>query len=98
MTDKSKTKKELKKEVRLLIVKEAENLENLIKVNPSISNLSELLFSVAKIKQLAKSHSEVLRLAEVVCFCGKTESNDKYFKHLLYSETNKILENSTQSN
>lgn len=96
MTAKQITKAEEKKQARLLIVKKCDELENqiksLIKEYPDFSNLNELLFSVAEIKKIAKTHSEVIRLAEVVCFCGTTKQKDTYFKNLLYSETKKILD------
>ncbi|MBR2386037.1 hypothetical protein IKA92_01920 [bacterium] len=95
MTQKQLTKKEQRKQARLLIVKKLESLENQIKSfinNPETCNFDELLFSVAEIKILAKNQSECIRLAEVVCFCGKNEQKDTYFKHLLYSNINKILE------
>lgn len=87
------TKKELKKEVRLTIVREVENLKQLINQSVSGEVKESLLFSVAKIISLAKSHAEVLRLVELVCFCGKNEERDTYFKNLLYRETSKIYEN-----
>lgn len=87
------TKKELKKEVRLTIVREAENLKQIINQSVGGEVKEALFFSVAKIISLAKSHAEVLRIAELVCFCGKNEKNDTYFKNLLYHETSKIYEN-----
>lgn len=90
------TKTEQKKQARLLIVKKCDEIENQIKSlqkeYPDFSNLNELLFSVAEVKRIAKTHAEVLRLAEVVCFCGKTKEKDTYFKNLLYSEIKKILD------
>lgn len=89
------TKKEQRKQVRLLIVKKLESLENRIKSfinNPERSNFEELLFSVAEAKFLAKQQAEVIRIAEVVCFCCKDTEKDKHFKNLLYSQIKKISE------
>ncbi len=63
------TKKEKEKEVRQLLFKDVQELEHLIK-SSQLSNLSESLFFVAKIETLAKSYSETLRFARVVCYCG----------------------------
>lgn len=89
---KTQLKKNLKKEKREQVLKNLDSLENLIKVNPSISNSEELLFCVAETKTKAKAQSEALRLAEVVCFCGHKEKDDIYYKHLLYDALKKIYE------
>jgi len=88
----NQTKKEQKKQARLLLFKKLDFLENQIKSNPERSNFEELLFSVAEAKFLAKQQAEVIRIAEVVCFCGKDTEKDKHFKNLLYSQIKKISE------
>lgn len=88
----NQTKKEQKKQARLLLFKKLDFLENQIKSNPERSNFEELLFSVAEAKFLAKQQAEVIRIAEVVCFCCKDTEKDKHFKNLLYSQIKKISE------
>ena len=89
------TKKEEKKLKRLVLYNLSESLRNEIL---NIKNISDdernsLLFSVEKIISLTKTQSEALRLAEVVCFCGKDDEKDKRFKNALYSQIQKIYKN-----
>ncbi|MBQ8211236.1 MAG: hypothetical protein IJZ27_01740 [Treponema sp.] len=77
-------------ESQLLILKEAYNLEITIKSNPLISNPSELLFSVAKIKEIAKSQLEVLNRAYDCIKCDFSDNRNEFKKKHLYSALNEI--------
>lgn len=88
------TKKELQKENRQKIVSLTDELTNKLNNLKNIDEQSrnELLFSVAEINVLCKSHSEALRLAGVIAnYVHLTDKQKAYFSALLRKELDKIL-------
>lgn len=84
------TKEQIKAKQKLLFT-EAENLEQ--KINQSVKDeqvKNDLLFSVAQIKDIALSYSEVLRLADVIWKITKDSEKDLFFKTLLKKNLYKI--------
>ena len=84
------SKEQIKAKQKLLFT-EVENLEQ--KINQSVKDeqvKNDLLFSVAQIKDIALSYSEVLRLADVIWKITKDSEKDLFFKTLLKKNLYKI--------
>lgn len=84
------SKEQIKAKQKLLFT-EAENLEQ--KINQLVKDeqvKNDLLFSVAQIKDIALSYSEVLRLADVIWKITKDSEKDLFFKTLLKKNLYKI--------
>jgi len=86
-----KTLKEKQKEMQSALFSKVSILELEIEnMNLSESDFKKLSFLIEKIKAVALTNSEIIRLAWVVCLCGKTKELDIKFKRLLLKELYKI--------
>lgn len=71
----------LKRKELVLKIESVENKINQSNIDEQVK--SDLLFSVAEIKELASLFTEVVRLADVVYKITKNEEKDIYFKTIL---------------
>ena len=74
----------------LLIINKLNSIEQALKNNTEISNLSELLFCVADIKAIAINQLQVFILAEEICGLDYSSFKDTQFKYKLYSNLNRL--------